>query len=208
MSYEVRDGKYADDVVVEDDVLRRARAQSRELGIDAVAPAVGAQMAVIVAAARARSIVEIGTGAGVSGLWLLRASETATLTSIDSELDHQQQARAAFGEARIAPNRVRLITGRAADVLPRMNEDSYDVVVVDADPAQVVEHVEHALRLVKPGGAVLVPHALWHGRVADPARRDETSVAFRTLVDEIAASPAVVGALSPVGDGLLQLVTR
>ena len=48
-------------------------------------------------------------------------------------------------------------------------------------------------------------HALWRGRVSDPAQRDDVATGFRTLVTEIAASNAVVSALSPVGDGLLQI---
>lgn len=205
MSDNDRNWKFASDLVDETDVIARARAQALELGVEPIAAAIGAQAAVIVAATGARSILEIGTGVGVSGLWLLRGGTTAMLTSIDSELDHQQHARAAFTEAGIPATRVRLITGRAIDVLPRMNEDAYDIVLVDADPASVIEYVEHALRLVRPGGTVLVAHALWKGRVADPAQRDAITSGFRSLVTEIAASAAVVSALSPVGDGLLQL---
>ena len=98
-----------------------------------------------------------------------------------------------------------MITGRARDVLPRMNEQSYDIVLVDADPQSVLEYVEHGIRLVRPGGTVMVAHALWRGRVADPANRDDTVALFRTLLNEIADSDAVISALSPVGDGLLQL---
>ena len=197
--------KYVDDAVVEPESIVKARQQSLELGIEPVSPAVGAQIAVVAAASGAASIVEIGTGVGVSGLWLLAGATGATLTSIDSEVDHQQHARTLFTEAGIAPNRVRLIAGRAGDVLPRMNEDSYDIVLVDADPASVIEYVEHGLRLVRPGGTVLVPHALWRGRVADPAQRDDVASDFRSLVTEIASSPAVVSAISPAGDGLLQI---
>ena len=197
--------KYVDDAVVEPESIIKARQQSLELGIEPVSPAVGAQIAVVAAASGAASIVEIGTGVGVSGLWLLAGATGATLTSIDSEVDHQQHARTLFTEAGIAPNRVRLIAGRAGDVLPRMNEDSYDIVLVDADPASVIEYVEHGLRLVRPGGTVLVPHALWRGRVADPAQRDDVASDFRSLVTEIASSPAVVSAISPAGDGLLQI---
>ncbi|MFC6355024.1 O-methyltransferase [Luethyella okanaganae] len=197
--------KYADDVVVEAEAVAKARQQSLELGVDAVSPAVGAQTAVVAATTGAGAIVEIGTGVGVSGMWLLTGAPDATLTSIDTELEHQQHARTNFVEAGIAANRVRLITGRALDVLPRMNENSYDIVFVDADPGSVIEYVEHGLRLARPGGTVLVPHALWRGRVADPARRDDVATGFRTLVSEIAASSAVVSALSIVGDGLLQI---
>lgn len=197
--------KFADDLVVESDALIKARQQSHELGIDAIAPAVGAQSAVLAAATGARSILEVGTGAGVSGIWLLSGAPGATLTSIDIEIDHQQHARANFLEAGIPSNRVRLITGRAADVLPRMNENSYDIVFIDADPQSVIEYVEHALRLARPGGTVLVAHALWRGRVANPTQRDDVASGFRNLLTEIASSRAVVSALSPVGDGLLQI---
>jgi predicted O-methyltransferase YrrM len=197
--------KFADDVIVESEVIARARQQSLELGIEPIAPSIGAQAAIVVAATAAESIVEIGTGVGVSGLWLLTGGAEAQLTSIDSEVDHQQHARGFFTEAGIAANRVRLITGRALDVLPRMNENSYDIVFVDADPASVIEYVEHGLRLARPGGTVLVAHALWKGRVSDPAARDDVATGFRTLITETAASGAVIAALSPAGDGLLQL---
>jgi predicted O-methyltransferase YrrM len=200
--------KYADYIVTESDSISKARAQSLELGIEPISPAMGAQAAVIAATTAAVNIVEIGTGAGLSGLWLLSPSERSVLTTIDSEAEHQGYARQMFSDARIAPNRVRLITGRSLDVLTRMNENSYDIVFVDADPAQVIENVEHGLRLARIGGTVLVPHALWKGRVADPAQRDDITSAFRLLVQEIASSGAVVSALSPVGDGLLQITKR
>ncbi|KQQ94508.1 MULTISPECIES: O-methyltransferase [Microbacteriaceae] len=197
--------KYVDDIVGEPESIAKARQQSLELGIEPISPAIGAQAAVIAAAHSASAIVEIGTGVGVSGLWLLRGAPDATLTSIDSEVDHQQHARTNLLDAGIAANRIRLIAGRAGEVLPRMNENSYDVVFVDADPQSVIEYVEHGLRLAKPGGTVLVPHALWRGRVADPAQRDEVASGFRSLITEISGSSAVLSALSPAGDGLLQI---
>lgn len=197
--------KYAEEFIVERDQIAEARQHSIELGIDPVSPAMGAQLAVITAATAATNIIEIGTGVGVSGLWLLTGAPGATLTSIDYELDYQQSAKKAFLEAGVPGNRVRLIAGRAIDVLPRMNEQSYDVVLVDADPQSVIQYVEHGLRLVRTGGTVLVAHALWRGRVADPVQRDDTVLGFRLLLAEIAESHAVISALSPVGDGLLQL---
>lgn len=200
--------RFAEEFVSESADIAAARQHSIELGIDAISPAVGAQIAVVTAATNASSMIEIGTGVGVSGLWMFAGAPRAMLTSIDVEVEHQQEAKKTFLEAGIPANRVRLITGRALDVLPRMNEGSYDVVLVDADPAKVIEYVEHGIRLVRAGGTVLVTHALWRGRVADPAKRDETTVGFRTLLKEIAGSDAVISALSPVGDGLLQLTKR
>ena len=160
-----------------------------------------------IAHARQHSI-EIGTGVGVSGLWFFAGAPTALLTTIDIEAEHQQAARKNFADAGVPGNRVRLITGRALDVLPRMNESPYDIVLIDADPAKVIEYAEHGLRLVRPGGTVLVTHALWQGRVADPTKRDETTVGYRTLLKEIAGSDAVISSLSPLGDGLLQITMR
>jgi predicted O-methyltransferase YrrM len=200
--------KFAEELVSESDPVAAARQHSLELGVEPVSPAVGAQLAVAAASSSATSIIEIGTGVGVSGLWLLEGAPRATLTSIDREVDHQQAARDAYLSAGVPAARFRLITGRTADVLPRMNENSYDIVFVDADPAAVIENVEHGLRLARPGGLVLVAHALWHGAVANPARRDPVTTGFRTLLTEVSTSPAVISSLSTAGDGLLQLVKR
>jgi predicted O-methyltransferase YrrM len=198
--------KFAEDFVVESPAILTARQHSLELGIDPVSAATGAQLAVLAAASSTHSILEIGTGAGVSGLWLLTGAPDAVLTSIDIELDHQQVARTAFAAGGVPANRIRLITGRAAEVLPRMNDGAYDLVFVDADEAAVLDYVEHALRIARRGGLVLVAHALWRGRVADPARRDDTAEDYRALLTTIAESTAVISAVSTAGDGLLQLV--
>jgi predicted O-methyltransferase YrrM len=199
--------RFAQEATTEPEHIARARAHALELGASPVSPAVGAQIAVIAAASNALNIVEIGTGAGVSGLWLLHGAPRAILTTIDNEPEHLSAARQAFADARIPPAKSRFITGRASDVLPRMNEASYDIVLVDGDPDGVIEYVEHGLRLVRPGGTVLVPRVLAGGAVADPVRRDPVTSAYRSLIQETQSSPAVIGALSIVGEGLLQLTT-
>ena len=198
--------RYAEDFGDEQPAVQTARRHALELGIDPVSPGVGAQLAVLAAASSTHAILEIGTGTGVSGLWLLAGAPDAILTSIDREFEHQQLARAAFADADVPANRIRLITGRAAEVLPRMNDGAYDLVLVDGDPAELLDDVEHALRIVRRGGLVLVAHALWRGRVADPAQRDETVADFRALLTAISESTAVTAALSTSGDGLLQIV--
>lgn len=205
MSHNELNWMFANEFVRESEAGSKARALSLEHGVDPVALAVGAQMAVIAAATQALNIVEIGTGLGVSGLWLLSGAPEATLTSIDEEFEYHELARPLFIEAGYLASRVRLITGRAVDVLPRLNENSYDIVVVDGNPTQLLENVEHALRLVRVGGTVLLPHALWRGEVADPAKRTAVAGAFRAVLNEVNSSDAVVVALSPAGDGLLQI---
>ncbi|KQV24507.1 MULTISPECIES: O-methyltransferase [unclassified Microcella] len=200
--------KYVEESTVEPDEIAAARAHSVEQGVEPVTAATGAHLALATAALDAQSIIEIGTGLGVSGLWMLRGAPGAHLTTIDLEAEHQQHARKFFTDAGHATARVRMITGRAIEVLPRMNESSYDVVFVDADAQGLLDYLEHALRLVRAGGIVLIPHALWRDTVADPAKREATTRDFRSVIGELAGSSAVHTALSPVGDGLLQIIKR
>ncbi len=169
----------------------------------------GAALRVLAAAIGARSVVEVGTGAGVSGLYLLEGmGDEGVLTTIDIEAEHQRAAKDAFAEAGVRPQRARLITGRALDVLPRLTDGAYDLVLVDADKTDVDAYVEQALRLLKPGGVLAVDNALWHGKVADPAQRDESTTAIREMGKHVKANDGLVPALLPVGDGLLVAVKR
>lgn len=199
--------RFAQESTVEPDHIGRARTHALELGATPISPAIGAQCALLAAATQSTHIVEVGTGAGVSGLWLLHGAPTAVLTTIDSEPEHLGMARQVFADAHVPPARARFISGLAHEVLPRLNDASYDIVLVDADPESVIEYVEHGLRLVRPGGTVLVPRVLHGGTVADPVARDPITTAYRSLIQETTASSAVVGALSTVGEGLLQLTT-
>lgn len=207
MSEHDANARFIRESIAEPDAIARARAHALELGAAPISAVVGSQIAVLAAATNARSIVEIGTGAGVSGLWLLRGAPQAVLTTIDNEPEHLAAARQAFSEAKIPSTKARFITGRASDVLPRMNEASYDIVLVDADPENVIAYVAHGLRLVRDGGIVLVPRVLVGGRAADPVQRDEITSAYRSLVQETQESSAVLATVSPAGEGLLQLVS-
>lgn len=207
MSENDANARYIREAIIEPTAIARARTHAIELGAAPVSAAIGAQLAVLTAAVGAKSIVEIGTGAGVSGLWLMRGAPQAVLTSIDNEPEHLVAARRSFSEAKIPSTKARFITGRAADVLPRMNEASYDIVLVDADPENVIDYVEYGLRLARTGGIVLVPRVLAGGKTADPVQRDAVTAGYRSLIQETQESPAVLAALSTVGEGLLQLVS-
>lgn len=163
----------------------------------------------LAAALGARAVVEVGTGAGVSGVYLLRGMpDDGVLTTIDVEPEHQRAARETFAEAGIRPNRTRLITGRALDVLPRLTDGAYDLVLLDADKRDFDAYVEQALRLLRPGGVLAVDNALWHDKVADPAQRDETTTAIREMGKRIRENERLVPAMLPCGDGLLVAVVR
>jgi predicted O-methyltransferase YrrM len=198
--------KYTEDFPSMSPAVELARRHSLELGVTAVSPAVGAQLRFLAAATGATAMLEVGTGAGVSGLYLFEGSPDGVLTTIDVEPDYQASARSSYLQAGIAANRQRFIAGRAQNVLPRMSDEAYDLVLVDADAGGVLGYVEHALRTVRDGGMVLVARALQQGRVADPARRESELADYRALLETVRDSAAVQVSLSAAGDGLLQLV--
>ena len=174
-----------------------------------VGPAGGAALRFIAAAIGARAVVEIGTGCGVSGIWLLRGMlPDGVLTSVDVEPEHQRLARQAFAAAGFAANRYRLIGGRSLDVLPRLTDAAYDLVFCDADKQEYPDYLSAALRLLRPGGVVVFDNALWHGRVADPACQDEDTAAIREVGERLRSDERLVPLLLPVGDGLLAGVKR
>lgn len=154
-------------------------------------------------------MVEIGTGTGVSGLWLLRGMRPdGVLTTIDLEAEHQRIARRIFLEAGYTASRTRIIAGRALDVLPRLADAAYDLVFVDAEATETGACVAAALRLLRPGGVLAVHGVLAAGRVGDPAARDATTVALREVVKAVREADEWVPALLPTGDGLLCAVRR
>jgi predicted O-methyltransferase YrrM len=200
---------YAEEFVAEDDVLTRARDRAQELGCVPIGNGGGAVLRVLAAALRAKAVVEVGTGTGVSGLWLLRGMpEDGVLTTIDIEAENQRAARETFAEAGIRPNRARVITGRGLDVLPRLTDGAYDLVLVDADKQDLDAYLEQALRLLRPGGVLAVDNALWKDKVADPAQRDATTTAIRELGRRVRDDERLLPALLPSGDGLLLAVKR
>lgn len=167
----------------------------------------GAALRFLASIVRAKSVVEIGTGVGVSGLWLLRGMRPdGVLTSIDVEAEHQRMARAAFVEAGIGPSRIRLINGRALEVLPRLADESYDMVVIDAVKAEYADYLVESLRLLRCGGVVAFDNALRGGKVVDPTARDPESVALRELARIVRDHDRLVPVMLPVGDGLLAAV--
>ncbi|MEO8518739.1 MAG: O-methyltransferase [Dermatophilaceae bacterium] len=200
---------YSEDFIAEDEVIEAARLRGEELGCTPVMASVGAVLRLLAASAGAKAVVEVGTGAGVSGLWLLAGMPSdGILTTIDIEAEHQRAARAAYAAAGIAPQRTRVIAGPALDVLPRLTDGAYDMVVIDGDKREYPLYVEQALRLLRSGGVLALDNMLWHDLVADPATRDETTTALRDLGKTLRDNELLVTALLPVGDGLLTAVKR
>lgn len=200
---------YTENFIAEDEVTAAARARGDELGCVPISPAGGAALRLLAGMVDAKAVVELGTGAGVSGLWLLAGMRSdGVLTTVDTEPEHQRAARQAFNEAGIGSGRYRLINGAAGEVLPRLTDGAYDLVYVDADKTGYGDYFEQAVRLLRPGGVVAFDNALWHDRVADAGRRDPETVALREVGRNVREDDRVLPALLPVGDGLLVAVKR
>lgn len=200
---------YAEDFTHEPVHIQAARREGEHLGATPVTPAAGATLRMLAATTSARTVVEIGTGAGCSGLWLLDGMpHDGVLTTIDISMEHQRAARQAYQRAGHAPQRTRIISGSALTVLPRLADHAYDLVLVDGEKDEYPAYVEQALRIVRPGGVVVLDNMLWHDRVADPAVRDETTMTLRSLAKRLRDDDELMTTLMPVGDGLLVAVKR
>ncbi|GAB3530036.1 O-methyltransferase [Arthrobacter monumenti] len=200
---------YAEGLPEEDDVLLRARERSHELGVKPVTTGVAAALTVFAAGSKANTVVEVGSGAGVSGVCLLRGlGRQSVLTTIDADVDHLRAAREAFAEAGIPGNRTRTISGKAADVLPRLTDGAYDMVFIDADKLSYPTYVEQGIRLLKAGGMLIINDALDHDRVSNPANREATTNVLRQVGRMVREDERMVSALLPTGDGLLLAVKQ
>jgi predicted O-methyltransferase YrrM len=181
---------------VEDEPLLTARANAEDLGgTEPVAPATGAALRFLAIAVGARSVVEIGSGCGTSGIWLLRGMRPGgVLTSVDIEPEYHRMARKAFGQAGFAANQARLILGRALDVLPRLSDGAYDMVFCDADLASYPEYLTAAMRLLRHGGIVVFDDS------------DSPSAGARELADIVRIDDRLVPLSIPVAGGLLAAI--
>ena len=188
---------------VEDEPLLTARANAEELGgTEPVAPATGAALRFFATAIAARSVVEIGTGCGSSGIWLLRGMRPGgVLTSVDTEPEYHRLARKAFTQAGFATNQARLILGRALDVLPRLSDGAYDLVFCDADQASYPEYLIASLRLLRAGGIVVFNDTLSPG--PGPAEDGIRELAGIIRIDE-----RLVPLLLPIAGGLLAAIKK
>jgi predicted O-methyltransferase YrrM len=196
--------EYIDSFVTEDEALAAARERGQELGCTPIGPASGAALRFLAGALAARAVVELGTGAGASGLCLLRGmAPTGVLTSIDIEPEHQRVARQAFAQAGFPPSRYRLIMGQALDVLPRLTDGGYDLVFVDAAGPEYSRYLETGVRLLRPGGVIAFHNALGRCGGDDLTPRDPAAAALGTVSTMIRDDETLLPLLLPLGDGLL-----
>ena len=196
--------------VREHPVLARLREDTAPMPMSQmqIAPEQGAFMALLVQLIGARRILEIGTFTGYSSTAMaLAMPPDGRITCLDVSREWTERARQAWREAGVE-DRVDLRIGPAADSLRELDDDAFDLAFIDADKTGYDGYYEGCLRVVRPGGLILIDNVLQGGRVVDTAADDENVTAIRALNEKIAADERVDMTLLPVADGLTMARVR
>lgn len=196
---------YSETFIAEDFTKSAARARGVENGVIDVSQGTGAYLRQLAHQIKAQSVVEIGTGSGVGALWLLEGMlSSGTLTSIDDEMEHSSIAKIALSEADIAQPRYRLITNSVMDVMTKLTDRAYDLVVFRHNPEDLSFAISEAHRILRSGGVFVIDNFFGGGKVPDPAQRDPKTVALRDAGKLIKGdTDSWMTSLAPIGDGLL-----
>lgn len=195
---------WADDLVPFVEAVRTARDQAVLSGAPALSNGACSTLTALAKAVDARTVVEIGTGTGASGLaFFAGMNPDGVLTSIDAQTQWQMEARRAFTHERIPTRRFRLIPGRPLDVLNNLRDSAYDIVFVNGDKLEYAEYLDQALRLLRPGGVVILNDVLWQNKVADPSNDEDEALILREALSAAIETENLSCAVLPVGEGLL-----
>jgi caffeoyl-CoA O-methyltransferase len=187
---------------VEDEPLRAAYADARSApGRPSVSPESGRTLELLARLIGATRALEIGAGAGYSGIWIARGlAPGGRLETIELSEENAEVCRANYRAGGVE-DRVHIHVGAALDVLPRL-AGPYDLCFIDAVKTEYPAYLEHALNLVRPGGMICADNVLWQGLVSGPDAGDESTEAVRAFNRRIASDPALVSHVLPLGDGL------
>jgi predicted O-methyltransferase YrrM len=173
-----------------------------------IAPEQAAFMQVLLRAARVREVVEVGTLGGYSAIWMARAlPKDGGVRTIEVNAAHAEFAQRWIAKSDVA-GRIDVIRGAAIDVLPALDAASADALFLDADRDNYHRYLPHVLRIVRPGGLVMVDNAFAGGKIADPGANEGTNPAMRAFNDQLARTPELQGVIVPIGDGLWVAVRR
>ncbi len=191
----------------EDDFLKTLRREAEKAGLPPihVAPEQGSFMRILLQLIGAKEVVEVGTLAGYSAVWMARSG--ARVTTIEFLEKH-----AAFAERWIArsdvADRISVRRGAGKDVLPTLAASSMDAAFLDADKAGYPLYLKECLRIVRPGGLILVDNAFAFGELFATSPQDREVEAVRSFNELMARTPGLRAVIVPIGDGLWVGVTE
>lgn len=191
----------------EDRALQDARTghEAADLPAIHVSPLEGAILEVLLRAVGARTVLEIGTLGGYSGVWLARAlGAGGKLVTLEADPAHAAYARRTFAQAGVQ-DRVTIKEGNALALLPDLS-GPFDAVFLDADKAPLPDYFAEAMRLLRVGGLLLCDNTFLHGKVVGGDAVDPDVAGMRKFNELAAHDPRLVSAVIPVRDGLLTAV--
>jgi len=193
------------EIVHEDDALVAARASAREHGLPPieVAPNQGAFLSLLARMCGARRVLELGTLAGYSSIWLARAvGPQGRVTTVERDPRHAEVARENHDRAGVS-ERVDVEVGPALDVLARLVDDGtapYDLVFIDADKANMPAYLDLTMRLVRSGSVIVGDNVVRRGAVVDPDSPDADVQGVRAFLHALGSDPRLEAtALQTVG---------
>jgi predicted O-methyltransferase YrrM len=175
-----------------DPALEAALAASSAAGLPQiqVTSNVGKLLQLFARMLQARRILEIGTLAGYSTIWLARALPAeGELITLESVPTHADVARANIARAGLS-HRVDLRVAPALQTLPDLN-GPFDLIFIDADKEQTSEYFNHSLRLSRPGSLIIVDNVIRDGAVTDSASTDSRVQGIRRFNELLAAEKRV-----------------
>lgn len=192
----------------EPSVLIRLREETADLP-DAdmqIAPEQGQFLGLLVRLMGARNVLELGTFTGYSSLSMAMALPPhGRIVTCDKNSEWTEIARRYWKEARVQ-NRVELHVGSALDTLDRLlaegQEKRFDLVFIDADKENYIGYYEYAIKLLRPGGLVIVDNVFWSGKVIEPDMQDKDTLAIRAFNHYLKNDSRITLSVVPIGDGL------
>lgn len=171
--------QYIGDLFVHPDpVLDAALAASDEAGLPAIAvsPPQGKMLWLLARTMQARTILEVGTLAGYSTIWLARAlPDNGSLVTLEYEPKHAAVAQKNIERAELS-DRVEIRVGAAIDTLPQLLKEGrgpFDLIFIDADKPSYPQYLEWSLKLSRPGTLIIADNVVREGEVVDPDSADE-----------------------------------
>ncbi len=182
----------------EDTVLRELLTEARLAGMPAiqVRPSTGKLLALLVRISGATRVLEIGTLAGYSAIWMGRAlPENGRLITLEVSEPHAGVARRSIAKAGLAA-RIEVLVGPALGTLARLPDDSpFDMVFIDADKGSYPAYLDHALRLTRRGGLIVADNVLRDGAVLEQPLRDNVIKAVQDYNDRVAQDARLDGTI-------------
>lgn len=194
----------------DDDFLVQLKHAAHEAGIPAiqVSPEQASLMAILLRLVGAREVVEVGTLAGYSAIAMARAlPREGRVRTIELSERHADFAEQWIARSDVA-GRVEVHRGRGVDVLPHFADGSADAAFLDADKASYPAYLEESLRIVRPGGLVMVDNAFAFGQLLDEHPTDRDVAAVRAFNDHVPTVEGLDAVIVPIGDGLWVGVRR